>query len=254
MTESAVYGSNGTGTGVDPLLSIEDVSVDYALVRALFGVSLSVRPGEMLAVLGPNGAGKSTLARALSGLIPVSGGKLTFAGEEITGWSPHRIRQAGLVHIPEGRGIFPGLSVEENVRMAVRRVGTKAEREAGMERAYRLFPVLGVRRRQRAGSLSGGEQQMLSLARALAVPPRLVIADEMSLGLAPIVVEAVFAGIDQARREGVTVIVIEQFVHRVLALADSCVILNRGHLAWSGPAASAHQEVLDQYLGDGESL
>jgi branched-chain amino acid transport system ATP-binding protein len=254
MTETAVHGANGMTPAVEPLLSVEDASVDYALVRALFGVSLSVRPGEMLAVLGPNGAGKSTLARALSGLIPLSRGKVMFAGDQIAGWSPHRIRQAGLVHIPEGRGIFPGLTVEENVRMAVRRVGSGAERSEGVERAYRLFPVLGARRRQRAGSLSGGEQQMLSLARALAVPPRLVIADEMSLGLAPIVVDAVFAGIDQARREGVTVIVIEQFVHRVLALADSCVILNRGHLAWSGPASSAHQEVLDQYLGEGESL
>jgi branched-chain amino acid transport system ATP-binding protein len=237
----------------EAMLEVEDLDVSYALVRALFGVSLSAGRGQLVAILGPNGAGKSTLARAVSGLVPSASGRIMFDGQDVTKWSPHRIRQAGLVHIPEGRGVFPGLSVAENLRMAVRRVGTDAERRAGIERAYELFPALGSRRPQRAGSLSGGEQQMLATARALAVTPKVMVADEISLGLAPLVVGEVFQGIEQAQRDGVTILLIEQFIHRALALADSCVILTQGRVAWSGPAADAQQEVLDRYLGEAEA-
>jgi branched-chain amino acid transport system ATP-binding protein len=215
----------------------------------LFGVSLTASRRQLVAILGPNGAGKSTLARAISGLVPSTAGRIVLDGNDITRWPPHQIRQAGLVHIPEGRGIFTGLSVAENLRMAVRRVGTNEERRAGIENAYELFPALGRRRSLRAGSLSGGEQQMLAMARALAVRPKLIVADEMSLGLAPIVVDEVFHRIEQAKRDGVTVVLIEQFVHRALALADTCVILSQGHVAWSGPAADAKKEALDRYLG-----
>jgi branched-chain amino acid transport system ATP-binding protein len=232
------------------LLSVEDLDVRYASVHALFGVSLDVPAGSVVAVLGSNGAGKSTLARAVSGLVPPVAGKVTFDGHDITKWHPHKIRQAGLVHIPEGRGIFPGLTVEENLRMAVRRVGAPDERKSAVANAYELFPVLATRRTQRAGSLSGGEQQMLALARALAVPPRLIIADEMSLGLAPLIVDFVFENIARASKSGVTIVLIEQFIHRALALADSCVILRHGSVAWTGPADQAHQEVLDRYLGE----
>src|SRR6202035_5651899 len=141
----------------------------YGLLRALFGVSLTARPRQLVAILGPNGAGKSTLARAISGLVPSTAGRIILDGTDITRWPPHKIRQAGLVHIPEGRGIFPGLSVAENLRMAVRRVGTNEERRTGIESVYELFPALGRRRSLRAGSLSGGEQQMLAIARAPAV-------------------------------------------------------------------------------------
>jgi branched-chain amino acid transport system ATP-binding protein len=140
--------------------------------------------------------------------------------------------------------------VQENLRMAVRRVGTPDERRSAVDRAYDLFPRLAERRSQRAGTLSGGEQQMLALARALAVPPKLVIADEMSLGLAPIVVDTVFESIEQAAKSGVTIVLIEQFIHRALALATECVILMRGVVAWTGSATDARQEILDRYLGE----
>jgi branched-chain amino acid transport system ATP-binding protein len=140
--------------------------------------------------------------------------------------------------------------VQENLRMAVRRVGVSDQRKSAIEHAYDMFPRLAERRSQRAGTLSGGEQQMLALARALAVPPKLIIADEMSLGLAPLVVNAVFESIEQAAKNGVTIVLIEQFVHRALGLASECVILKQGSIAWSGPSANARQEVLDRYLGE----
>jgi branched-chain amino acid transport system ATP-binding protein len=234
----------------DALLTVEDLNVRYASVQALFDVSISVPEGSVVAVLGANGAGKSTLARAVSGLVPPFGGTITFGGDDITKWHPHRIRCAGLVHIPEGRGIFPGLTVQENLRMAVRRVGSPAERRAASEHAYEMFPALTQRRRQRAGTLSGGEQQMLALARALAIKPRLIIADEMSLGLAPLVVDFVFESIERASESGVTIVLIEQFIHRALGLASQCVILRQGQVAWTGRSEDARQEVLDRYLGE----
>ena len=217
------------------MLAVEDLDVSYGASQALFGVSLEVEAGSLVAVLGANGAGKSTLARTVSGLVPSIAGRVRFDGIDITKRAAHKLSAEGLTHIPEGRGIFPGLSVLENLRMAVGQL-TRGERSAAIDRAIELFPVLGERRRQGAGTLSGGEQQMLALARALAVTPKLIIADEMSLGLAPMVAEAVFRGLDEARKSGITVVLIEQFVHRALALADSCVILTRGRVGWSGPA------------------
>jgi branched-chain amino acid transport system ATP-binding protein len=234
----------------DALLSVENLDVRYGSVQALFDVSIAVPAGSVVAVLGANGAGKSTLARAASGLVPSSGGTITFDGKNITKAKPHEIRRAGLVHIPEGRGIFPGLSVQENLRMAVRRVGTPDERRDAVSRSYEMFPRLADRRSQRAGTLSGGEQQMLALARALAVPPKVIIADEMSLGLAPLVVDFVFESIERASQDGVTIVLIEQFIHRALGLASQCVILKQGSVAWTGPADNARQEVLDRYLGE----
>ena len=234
----------------DALLSVDNLDVRYGSVQALFDVSIAVPAGSVVAVLGANGAGKSTLARAASGLVPSFGGTITFDGRDITKAKPHEIRRAGLVHIPEGRGIFPGLSVQENLRMAVRRVGTPDERRNAVSHAYEMFPRLADRRTQRAGTLSGGEQQMLALARALAVPPKLIIADEMSLGLAPLVVDFVFESITRASEDGVTIVLIEQFIHRALGLASQCVILKQGSVAWTGPADNARQEVLDRYLGE----
>jgi branched-chain amino acid transport system ATP-binding protein len=164
----------------------------------------------------------------------------------------HKIRKLGLTYIPEGRGIFPGLSVIDNLRMAVAQE-RRQDRPQAIDRAIGHFPVLGKRTGQRAGSLSGGEQQMLAMARALAVSPKLVIADEMSLGLAPLVAESVFEGLEDARRSGITVVLSEQFVHRALAMADSCLILTRGHVGWSGLATEAGAEVIDRYLGEAEA-
>ncbi len=235
----------------EPLLVVQNLDVRYGPSQALFDVSLGVEAGSVTAVLGANGAGKSTLARTVSGLVPAAAGRVTFDGITITGQSTHHIRKLGLTYIPEGRGIFPGLSVLDNLRMAVAQE-KRGDRAGSIDRAIGLFPVLGQRRSQRAGSLSGGEQQMLALARALAVPPRLIIADEMSLGLAPIVAESVFKSLEEAAKSGITIVLIEQFVHRALALADSCVILTRGRVGWSGPASEAGQEVLDRYLGEAE--
>jgi branched-chain amino acid transport system ATP-binding protein len=235
----------------EPILQVRDLDVSYGSSRALFGVSLEVQPGTVVAVLGANGAGKSTLARTISGLVAPTVGKVFFEGHDVTGFPAHRIRRLGLTYIPEGRGIFPGLSVVDNLRMAVAQE-RRQDRAGAIERAIDRFPVLGRRGSQRAGSLSGGEQQMLALARALAVSPKLVIADEMSLGLAPLIAESVFEGLEEARRSGITIVLSEQFVHRALAMADTCVILMRGRVGWSGPASEAGQEVIDRYLGEAE--
>ncbi len=236
----------------EPLLAVQGLDVSYGPSQALFGVSIDVEPGSVLAVLGVNGAGKSTFARAVSGLVPTTAGRVTFDGQDITGLPAHRIRRRGLTYIPEGRGIFPRLSVTDNLRMAVAQE-PRSQRGAAIERAIEQFPVLGKRPSQRAGSLSGGEQQMLALARAFAVSPKLIIADELSLGLAPSITESVFQSLDEARRSGITVVLSEQFVHRALTMADSCVILTRGRVGWAGPAGDAGQEVLDRYLGEAES-
>jgi branched-chain amino acid transport system ATP-binding protein len=232
----------------EPLLVVENLDVRYGPSQALFGVSLEVAAGSVTAVLGANGAGKSTLARTISGLVPAAGGRVLFDGHAVNGRPAQHIRRLGITYIPEGRGIFPGLSVIDNLRMAVGQE-KRNERAAAIERAIELFPMLGHRRLQQAGSLSGGEQQMLALARALAVPRRLIIADEMSLGLAPMMADRVFKSLAEASERGITIVLIEQFVHRALALADSCVILTRGRVGWSGPATEARQEVLDRYLG-----
>jgi branched-chain amino acid transport system ATP-binding protein len=235
----------------EPILKVHDLDVRYGSSRALFDVSLEVQPGTVVAVLGANGAGKSTLARTISGLVAPTVGTVFFEGHDVTGMPAHRIRRLGLTYIPEGRGIFPGLSVVDNLRMAVAQE-RRQDRAGAIEKAIDRFPVLGQRGSQRAGSLSGGEQQMLALARALAVSPKLVIADEMSLGLAPLIAESVFEGLEEARRSGITIVLSEQFVHRALAMADTCVILMRGRVGWSGPASEAGQEVIDRYLGEAE--
>lgn len=236
-------------TAAETHLAARDLEVAYGPAKALHGVSIEVGKGSVTALLGPNGAGKSTFARAVSGLVPVQGGSCHFQGVNITGWAAHRIRRAGLVHVPEGRGIFPGLSVLDNLLMAVGTSRGRRQRAEQVERAFDLFPKLASRRHQRAASMSGGEQQMLALGRAMAVQPSLIVADELSLGLAPLIVEEVFASLETARREGVTVILIEQFIHRALAFADRCAIVARGRIVWSGSADVASSEVLDRYMG-----
>ncbi len=243
-----------SGVSDDLILQVQDLDVRYGPFRALFDVSMDVPRGSMVAMLGPNGAGKSTFGRAVSGLIPIHSGRIEYDGHDVTKWASHRRSNSGISYIPEGRGIFPGLSVMDNLKMAVRTAGGRSEREAAIQRAIELFPVLGSRRLQRSGSLSGGEQQMLALARALAVSPKVLIADEMSLGLAPLVVDAVFDGLERAKNAGITVILIEQFIHRALAMADLCVILQRGVLSWSGEASAAGDEVLDRYLGEAAAV
>jgi branched-chain amino acid transport system ATP-binding protein len=236
----------------DPLLRVTDLEVAYGEARALFGVSFDVRAGSVTTVLGANGAGKSSLASAISGVVKPSAGRVEFDGQDITGWSAHRTCKLGLTYVPESRNIFPHLSVRDNLWAQIRFTVSGSARREALDRAFELFPVLADRRRQQAGTLSGGEQQMLSLARVLAAPPKLLIADEMSLGLAPLLVDLVFESLAKARDEGVTVLLIEQFVERALGFADDAVILRHGLVGWRGPASEAGSELLAEYLG-GES-
>jgi branched-chain amino acid transport system ATP-binding protein len=234
---------------VTPVLSVSDLEVRYGDARAVFGVDLDVDAGKVVAVLGPNGAGKTSLAAAITGRVAPSGGRVQIAGQDVTGRRCSQISRLGVAYVPEERAIFPHLSVIDNLRALVRYAVPRAERAATLERALQTFPMLADRRRQQAGTLSGGEQQMLSLARVLAAPPKLLVADEMSLGLAPRLVDLVFDSLRKARDEGVTILLIEQYVERALALADEAVILRRGLVAWRGQATAAHAELVAGYLG-----
>jgi branched-chain amino acid transport system ATP-binding protein len=232
-------------------LSVSDLMVRYGAVQALSGVSFDLREGTVMTVLGMNGAGKSTLARACSGLVPPSAGTIRIRGEDVTGWSADRIRRIGLIHVPEGRGLFPNLTVLENLRVGVRLIKGRVARQHALEKAFAAYPVLAERRTQRAGSLSGGEQQMLALARVIAVDATLVIIDEPSLGLAPKLVESIFDALEVAKSMGLTIVLIEQFVHRAIALSDRCLILRNGTVAWHGPATEAAEQASEEYLGAG---
>jgi branched-chain amino acid transport system ATP-binding protein len=234
----------------EPLLAVSDLDVTYGEAQALFAVSLEVDPGAVVAVLGPNGAGKSSLAGAIGGRVRPAGGKIRLDGRDVTGWAAHRMSGQGLAYVPEERAIFPHLSVLENLRVRLRYAVERGERAGALERALETFPVLADRRRQQAGTLSGGEQQMLSLARVLAAPPRLLVADEMSLGLAPRLVDLVFDALTRARADGVAVLLVEQYVERALEFADRAVILRRGRVVWHGAAGDAAGELVAGYLGE----
>jgi branched-chain amino acid transport system ATP-binding protein len=233
----------------EALLELSDVSACYSSYRALFGVSFTVPAHGIVALLGSNGAGKSTVARVVSGLVPPSEGTVTFDGQDISTIPAHRIARMGLVHVPEGRGVFSSLSVEENLLLSFRQSckGTKGGVKDALGRAYDAFPVLGERRRQQAGTLSGGQQRMLTLARALASPPRLLVVDELSLGLAPVIVDAVYDGLVKIRQSGTALLVVEQQIDRALAIADEAVLLVKGSVAWHG-AASGAAAVMDGLL------
>jgi branched-chain amino acid transport system ATP-binding protein len=234
-----------------PILKLEEVSVAYGQLVALNAISVELHEGSALAVVGANGAGKSSLGRALAGLVRASSGRILMDSCDISHWSADRIRRNGLTYLPEGRGVFPTLTVMENLRVVVRWVKSREERQESIERMLELFPVLKDRCGQRAGTLSGGEQQMLSLARGLAVTPRILIADELSLGLAPKIVDVVFEQLELARQLNVTVIVIEQFIHRALDFADDLMILNQGSVVWHGPVDSiSHKEIVHRYMGE----
>lgn len=236
--------SNGGG----PLLSVRGLTVHYGPAQALRDLDLTIDRGAIVAVLGANGAGKTSLARAISGLVRPTAGRIELDGQDITGRKAQQVTRAGVMYLPEGRGVFTSLSVRDNLRMWAMAV-PRAERDDAVVRALDLFPVLAQRRQQAAGSLSGGEQQMLSLARAFVVRPALLVADELSLGLAPKMVDVVFDGLQRISDDGITVVMIEQFVHRALALATDCVVVRRGSVAWQGSPDEAEDQVLQHYLG-----
>ncbi|TMM18960.1 MAG: ABC transporter ATP-binding protein [Actinobacteria bacterium] len=225
---------NGAGGPGAALLELVDVSSAYGPFRAIFDVSFSLPEGSATALLGPNGAGKSTVARVCTGLVPVTSGQLRYRGEDITGLPAWRIARMGIAHAPEGRSVFSSLTVEENLVLTFREaLGRKHMREA-TDRAYEAFPRLGERRKQSAGTLSGGEQRILSLAKVLANPPRLLVVDELSLGLAPIVLDDVFRILGDIRRAGTTLLIVEQHVGRALQVSDHAVLLNQGRVVHHG--------------------
>jgi branched-chain amino acid transport system ATP-binding protein len=221
----------------DVALELDDVHASYGAFRALFGVSFAVPERGVCALLGPNGAGKTTVARVASGLVKPTSGKVRVGGVDVTGRPAHRIARLGVAHAVEGRSVFASLSVEDNLRLSFRRSVGAAGLSDSLQRAYTAFPRLGERRRQEAGTLSGGEQRMLALARVLADPPSVLIADELSLGLAPVIVDEVYGTLATIRDAGTSLLIVEQQVPRAIALADVVVVLGKGSVRYAGPAS-----------------
>jgi branched-chain amino acid transport system ATP-binding protein len=231
---------------VTAVVELRTVSAAYGPFRALFDVSLRVGPGEAVALVGPNGAGKTTVARVASGLIAPGTGAVLVDGEDVTGLRPYQLARRGVAHAPEGRSVFATLSVEENLVLSIRRVRGRRGVRAGLDDAFGLFPVLAQRRSQVAGTLSGGEQRMLAMARVLVDAPKLLIADELSLGLAPLIVTQTYESLRTLRERGTAMLVIEQQVGHALALCDRVAVLDHGSIAWTGPAADAVDRVQAQ--------
>ncbi len=239
MTSVAPSPGAAGAEGRPPALEVVNVSAAYGPYRALFDVSFTVPAGGAVALLGSNGAGKSTVARVVTGLLAVTQGTLRMDGTDVTGQAAYRIARRGVAHVPEGRGVFANLTVEENLVLVFRqRLGRDRVAES-LARAYAAYPVLGERRRQRAGTLSGGQQRLLSLAKVLVAPPKLLVADELSLGLAPVVVEAVYQSLHEIHRAGTAVLVVEQQIDRALQLATRAVVLDHGGVHFDGPSTDA---------------
>ena len=222
-----------------PALEVDAVNASYGPYRALFGVTFAVPAGGITALLGSNGAGKSTVARVVTGLLRATAGRIRVGGVDATNLAPYKLARAGVAHVVEGRGIFSHLTVEENLTLAFRQRAGRRRVADSLARAYEAFPALGQRRRQRGGTLSGGEQRMLSLAKVLVVPPRLLVADELSLGLAPSVIDRVYDSLRLIHGAGTALLVVEQHVDRVLQLASRAVVLEHGSVAFDGPADQA---------------
>lgn len=229
-----------------PLLELSGIRAGYGPIEVLHGVDLSLEPGEVVALLGPNGAGKSTALKVCAGLLPATGGDLRYAGRRVNGIGADRAARLGICSVPEGRGVFANLTVRENLWVAT---GTGADLARLEEAAYDRFPVLGQRRHQLAGSLSGGEQQMLALSRALGTDPTVLILDELSMGLAPLIVSRMYEVVGRLAAEGLSILVAEQFARTVLPLADRAVLMLRGAVVASGPPDEIEDRLTDSYLG-----
>lgn len=234
----------------DAMLRVEGLTSHYGRIQALKGVDIEVAPGELVALVGGNGAGKTTLLRTLSGVQPASGGRVVFEGREITAAKPHERVKLGIAQVPEGRQVWGPLSVEDNLRLgAVLRRDREIAQD--LERVYAMFPILKERRRQAAGTLSGGQQQMLAMGRALLTKPRLLLLDEPSMGLAPLLVEQILASVLDLKTQGVTVFLVEQNAFAALRIADRGYVLETGKvvLSDSGKALLANERVKEAYLG-----
>ena len=229
-----------------PALRVSRVQCGYGRTEVLRGVDLAVDTGSVVALLGANGAGKSTLLKTISGLLRPTSGTVELFGEDVTGESTARRASRGLCHIPEGRGIFRSLTVRENLELQ----SAPGQSKATIERAVASFPLLGIRLGQQAGTMSGGEQQMLAMARAYARQPKLVLVDEASLGLAPLIVDEIFSFLSAITKEGASLLVVDQFVARALNMAERAYVLNRGVITFDGTAEELRKgDVFERYLG-----
>jgi branched-chain amino acid transport system ATP-binding protein len=238
-------------------LDVRGLSAGYGRLSVVHDLDLEAADGRLVAVIGANGAGKTTLLRALSGLIPVSAGTVTLAGVEVTGYGPERLAREGLAHVPENRLVFPSLTVEDNLRLGAytRRRAPAAERRGARDRALALFPRLEPRLQQAAGTLSGGEQQMLAIARGLMAQPRVLVLDEPSVGLAPRLVGEIFAALGRLRDDGLTLVAVEQNARAAFAVADHVYVMDRGRVVLHGDAATLASDprVTAAFLGGGFS-
>jgi branched-chain amino acid transport system ATP-binding protein len=233
------------------MLEVGSVDAGYGTFQALFGTTLNVKAGEAVGVIGPNGAGKTTLMRAISGLIRPWQGAINMAGEDVLAAPPHRIIELGIAHVPENRRLFPRLTVEDNLRMGAFTPSARAKFAQRLEFVFELFPRMKERRNQLAGTMSGGEQQMCAIGRALMSDPKLLLLDEPSAGLAPVVVQQLFELVKRIRSGGLTVLIVEQNVQQVLRVVDRAYLLEAGHIRASGTSAEllASSTIKQAYLG-----
>jgi len=236
------------GPGAPPVLALVGVDAGYAKTQVLHGVDLEVPAGTVVALIGANGAGKTTLLRAASGLLGPSAGCVLVDGTDVTREKPFQRARRGVCLIPEGRGIFRSLTVRENLELQV----PPWMDDTSIDPAIEAFPALGDRLHQVAGSLSGGQQQMVALSRAYLARPRIILLDEVSMGLAPLIVDRIFESLDQLAATGAALVIVEQYINRVIAMADTAYLLARGEVTWSGPAADLDADVvMANYLGEG---
>lgn len=233
------------------VLKINNLTVSYGSIKALKGIDIEVPEGQIVALLGANGAGKTTTLKTISGIVEAESGNIEFCEKNITNLSAEKITSLGIVQSPEGRQVFPDITVEENLRIGAFTVKKKKEIERNFERVYRYFPILKERRKQIAGTLSGGEQQMLAIARALMASPKLLLLDEPSLGLAPLIVKNIFEIVKEINQEGTTVLIIEQNALQTLKIADYAYVLEVGEINMKGKAGELIQDkrLLEAYLG-----
>jgi len=233
------------------LLTLEGVDAFYGDLQALHGVSLEVRAGELMALVGANAAGKTTTLRVISGTLPARGGRVLFEGQDLAGMPAHLRVAQGIVQVPEGRRLFPFMTVHENLLLGAHAPQARAQQDASLDYVLRLFPVLKDRATQLAGSLSGGEQQMCAIGRALMARPRLLMLDEPTLGIAPVLVQRIFETVAAINRDGVTILLVEQNVRRALALAHRAVALENGRVVLAGPAREllVDERLKKAYLG-----
>ena len=233
------------------MLDLKNVDAGYGAFQALFGISMQVNAGEAVAVIGANGAGKTTLMRVISGMLPASAGAMTMEGTDLRTTPPHKIIELGIAHVPENRRLFPRLSVEDNLRLGAFIPSARAHFADRLAYVYDLFPRLKERRAQLAGTMSGGEQQMCAIARALMSKPKLVLLDEPSMGLAPVIVQQVFELVRRIRSEGYTVLIVEQNVSQVLKVADRAYLLEVGRIVQSGSSAelASSDDIRKAYMG-----